>query len=118
MANGTREPSDGRPHFEGILAEIMDEVYWFNEHDNDGLFDQYAGEHIAIYRSRVVDHDEKRTAPTFGDRGDQAHGPRGDGERQRRRRRAERQCTAERVRLRGHQRVDLGAGIVARRGRS
>lgn len=92
-----------------------------SEQQDDGIRAEPAGgEQERVLRARVdplqvVDHDEERTALTFGDRGEEAHGSRGDGERYRGRRRAERQCTSERVRLRRYEGIDLGAGIAEQR---
>jgi hypothetical protein len=36
-----------------IPEEILDEWRWIMQGREEGLFDQYAGEHIAIYRQKV-----------------------------------------------------------------
>lgn len=69
LANGTS--LDGPP-WTGLMAEIMNEWYWFYEEVNKGVFQQYEGEHIAIYGRAVVDHDANRVE--LCRRASEAHG--------------------------------------------
>ncbi len=61
-ANGPAAPREDGERVEGLVAELLAEWRWYYERVHDGRFDRYAGEHVAIYRNAVVDHDADRVA--------------------------------------------------------